>query len=1002
MQVEALLANNNLNNQQNNINSVNNLFETSDKSSVKDRLMIGLDSGLSFEANYNNKEKEEDSKMGEVKTNPTKISKENLKKLVNSLTVEDFNKYEELGIIPGKEDSGNIVTVSERIKIELMTYCEEYRSSATNVNFDDIKEFASDMGIAYTIANKLSENNMPVTSDNISQVEEALSSAHEIKNINEGMEGYLVKKKMEPSINNVYCSMYSGSQSIGTTNLSQKEWENVKPQVTKMMEEVGIEVNSESLNNSRWIIEHNLPLTVDNLILLEDIRNIDLNCPDEQLIGQIVMTMSMGSNAKDTLLINQADIIDKAKSIIDTIKKADDNALKTILANGNLVTIENLKKEYNDENPTANKQINIIEAKKQLEEIRLMMTLEAGVKMLNKGFQIEVKPLKDIINELENEKQEYYNSLYNSVDYVSNNEEIEQLNSVTKAIEKLRSVPNYMIGAVLNQEIAFTIEDTIEVGSTLKNKLDLMNTSYETLATTKRTDLGDSITKAFSSSTKKILEELGLESNENNNKAVRILAYNEMEISVENIIKVKQIAGEYSQLVENLKPKATAYLIANKINPMSTPINELNDFIESLNVNVGLEESKEEKYSEFLWKLDKEDSLSKEQRDAYIGVYRLLNMIEKDDYSAVGSLLKQGIEMNLKNLATAVKTKRAGNLDITVDKNVGEVDNTVTQNHTNLLNQLSWFENRYFKQVAKSVLDNAEPAKLKKVLPSIDLNISLEKFADQLLLEEQDNSKEITNQYNEQKLKELSMVKQISDQSIDFLLDSNQKVSPENLMAAANLLKVRKGLFNQINEEMDLEKTLKVEEIDDHESALNAFEDFEKEVSAKIEEKLETEDLQSLDLSKLKLIHASTSLLTNMSKSNYYHIPININSEICMLRLKIINDSEDSGKIDINLESELLGKISSELKVDNQILNGIILSDNNQVVNYMQKNIQVLNESLEETNIEVNKIDCFLHNDIKPGMWTKQSNVQNPTTRQLYQIAKAFVKTLKEWSEDIN
>ena len=48
--------------------------------------------------------------------------------------------------------------------------------------------------------------------------------------------------------------------------------------------------------------------------------------------------------------------------------------------------------------------------------------------------------------------------------------------------------------------------------------------------------------------------------------------------------------------------------------------------------------------------------MTKEEKEAYIGIYRLLRQLEKTDGAAIGALLQQGAEPTLKNLLTAVRS----------------------------------------------------------------------------------------------------------------------------------------------------------------------------------------------------------------------------------------------------------------------------------------------------------------------------------------------------------
>lgn len=49
------------------------------------------------------------------------------------------------------------------------------------------------------------------------------------------------------------------------------------------------------------------------------------------------------------------------------------------------------------------------------------------------------------------------------------------------------------------------------------------------------------------------------------------------------------------------------------------------------------------KFSEFLWKLEKNNEITEDERTTYIGIYRLIAQVEKSDGAVIGSLVNQGL-----------------------------------------------------------------------------------------------------------------------------------------------------------------------------------------------------------------------------------------------------------------------------------------------------------------------------------------------------------------------
>ncbi|MDE6675908.1 MAG: hypothetical protein K2K19_14050, partial [Acetatifactor sp.] len=79
-----------------------------------------------------------------------------------------------------------------------------------------------------------------------------------------------------------------------------------------------------------------------------------------------------------------------------------------------------------------------------------------------------------------------------------------------------------------------------------------------------------------------------------------------------------------------------------------------------------------EKYSRFLYKLEKRGEITPEEKSAFIGCYRLLRQIEKGDSAAIGSIVNTGAEMNFSTLLSAVRSRRAGHMNTLIDDAVGE------------------------------------------------------------------------------------------------------------------------------------------------------------------------------------------------------------------------------------------------------------------------------------------------------------------------------------------
>ena len=910
---------------------------------TEDKVFIGCGEndylGDNHDKKSNNPEKNKDK---------VEIIKDSIDKLKDSVIKTDANLYEEMGFAPETDDVSTLVTVSDRIKIQMARYNENYQATGSKIDVSVLEAVTGSQSSALRLQAKL---------------DEAYNMVKDIGPVDKGSEEYLLKNNLEPTINNVYLASHSGATSRDSAQvLTDEQWTNVKPQVEGMLENVGIEPTQEKLDNSKWIIEQKIPLTPENVIKLEEIKSINVNMTDSQILSKMMNNVLAGISPKDTLLTDTKDYLTRAVEAMNVIELATPEDVNSVISSGKEMTIANLNNTNSVQTGT---EIENVTAKRLLEETRLMMTIESNVKMLKNGINIEIQPLKDLVSQLESYEKEYYSTLYSSVEATPTNDEIDLLKATLSAVDELKSVPSPVIGKLLYDDAQITVSD-------LTSKSQIAMSRYDESSTQVRSDLGDSYGKAFSS-IESILKDLELETNAANEKAVKILAYNNIEITGENVSKIKTAYEEFSRLMDNLKPKTAAYLISEKINPLNTDIATLNNEIEAINNKIGATE--EEKYSEFLWKLDKNNELSKEERDAFIGTYRLMYMVEKGDFSAIGSLIKQGSDITLNNLATAVKSKKVQNMNVEINDSFGEITQ-IKMPEVSINAQLGYFSN-----LVKDCREKMAPANLNNK----DLqNMSLETLASEMEVDyESQSNKGVFEGLNS-----------VSDDAIQSLLDTNQKVNSQNLVFAGQILGSKRGAFKYLDEDVDIASFKITDSIEDSETMDKTYEKLSQAVKEMVSQKLEIENPETLDINKLKMMSQSVQMLSDLSLRKQYQIPLEVNGEACLVKLTVISNSKESGKVTIESDSENSGKISSEFRLEKDSLKGIILTDSTDTNNFVNASLEEFVEKVKEAGINKADIRAQVHTGIKDGMWKEKQAEEKVETKNLYKIAKIFIEQI--------
>lgn len=711
--------------------------------------------------------------------------------------------------------------------------------------------------------------------------------------------------------------------------------------------------------------------------------------------------------------------------------------------------------DHTDSDP--GKQYEAIKAQRQMEEIRLKMTLEAASRLEKKGISIETQKLEKVVEELRKLENSYYRKLLEESEVPATTEAIETLKNTNQSLEQLRYIPISTIGVTLSERNTQTIPSLLTEGLKLQSEFAKAGTAYETLMTVPNAEYGDSIRKAFSH-IDSLLGELNLESTEQNQRAVRILGYNQMEITAENIEQVKVYDSEVTALIKELHPAVAVRMIKEGINPLNMTISDLNDKIAEMKKEQGI--TSEEKFSTYLHRLEKEEGITPEERKAYIGIYRLLYNVEKSDGAALGSVIKADREVTLNNLLTAVQTGRKGRLDAVIDDEFGTLTQ-MSRNKESIAEQLSGFrmeasgqspiqeltkekeirieeQTRYLERILKQITEELSPDKLLNLTQdpshanafvnaantgnpdSAESNYDIwnrikDISAEQLLqkLQQAPESDAVAEEYREQKVQQLREVCGKAEQSIRFLNDFRMSTSPQNITLANHILtngtspivKLLKKQSENDNENLrdgikeleDLSDT-----INDKSSMNEAYEALEVKAKQMLESACSEETLDSRRLTELRSTAMQMSFLRTMASREFYQVPIPTAKGITNVNLTILRGGESGGRVAVTVYSEQLGDIKAEFSLKEQMLKGFIRCDDRNGMEKLRAHMTEIEKAAEENNIILKQMDFGISSREKdsysyqnPENGQQGSEINNETERVLYRIAKSIVQTVR-------
>ncbi|SEW30285.1 DUF6240 domain-containing protein [[Clostridium] fimetarium] len=905
--------------------------------------------------------------------NSAEAAKSSLKALFSKMSVADCVQMDEEGFNLNEMSPDKIVTVVDRIKIMLATYCEDYQVTDENIDISKIKQVVGSTAMANQVEAKLKSADLPNTKENIDEIANATKQAEEIKPLSEGAKRYLVSNELEPSIQNIYkaehASVNTSMQAAGyqstSPTVSNDEWSQLKPQVEAVIQKAGLNVDEQNISNAKSFIENNIPVTQKNLVYKNQLDNLDLTKMDSEdskgkVLDKIIGNMALGNSASATLLTDVKSIVQMVSEAIKTVNSADVDETATVTNQGKQFTIENLRIAQGVTLPIAQSQIenqvdnqiqNQVESQsekltkelvqaspkelvqasvinqdaqaitnyRQLEEIRILMTAEAGLSLANQGFNLDTTPIVDLVEQLKAMELQLYG------------DDASEVLEVKKAINEIKKSPDVMISSVMAERSAnesITIADFSQMGSNLGQRFKQAGQTYETVGTQVRNDLGDSINKAVEASTNSILAELKLEDTKTNRDAVRILGYNGMDMTIENINTVKDIYSTLNNLIENMKPETVLAMIKDNINPMNSDINDVNQYL--IQQNEGANST--DKFSKFLYKLDKTDGITAQEREQFIGIYKMMNIFKKDAGKAVGTLVKQNSDITMSNLMTAYNSSKVAGIDTSIDDTTGmaEVEGIVN------------YYNSMFSETAECIT----PKSLKTVNDEKSIATrSVENFCEQI---NQSYDSNLEGEYYDNYLKDMNKITDVEDSVIRQLTDNNLPVSINNIMAALNIMTPNyfQKYFNLEVEKTDGEENEKGRTIEGgdnfegfidklgSESEINlAYQQMADEVAETTIKAMDSSENQAYsDIEELRMRGKEIGLIQNLAQKHDYKIPYVIDGEVGTINLQIVEDKNDKGRIAIKLRTKDLGNVSVEGKLSAESASIFAVTDGDEKV----------------------------------------------------------------------
>ena len=731
-------------------------------------------------------------------------------------------------------------------------------------------------------------------------------------------QAYLVKNELEPTITNIYNATYSAPVvPKGTSEPSDEDiislLEDLGDKLDSLIEQVESEQSQSAQNPMSpselkdmvaTMMKQDVPITKEHLEYMVELGEYE-KPSEENIVNAIDDIVAEGKEPTDAYLIPGYSLMDQAKKTFEEVMGMDASTLTSITA------------------------------QRQLTEIQLTMTVEATFTMMKNGITVNTSDLSDLLDKLKLQETNLLQILMRAENKEATNANVNLFKQVMNEMADIQSAPAAMLGRFSNIN-AETFSYVHEVSVSVTAEYARMEMTYESVGTEVRTDLGDSMNKAFQN-VDDILADLDIEATESSQKAVRVLAYNQMEITAESVTTMKASTEMVARTFKSMTPAVVAEMIKRGENPLDMTMESLKAKAESIKAEMG-STSDEESFSKFLWKAEHNAEISEAERDAYVGVYRLLHKVEKSDGAAIGALISQGTEVTLRNLMTAVRSSKHTGREYEIDDKFGQLDEMVVKD----LSITEQIEKVFLTNRCRDAKEAMTPAKMHIFGEEQIMEMNVDQFATAMEESSDEQAEVAYNKYVTEQVK-------ASFESVDTvekILENYNLPQSANMIAAVSSLvenngKAIKDLFSKaagmkmdVMNERDFVPSSVLENLDIEDLIDLAYSRFAEachtpEEMAEAQEALgtlaenvmktmmETEDVRTVDMDGMKLVVQQTKAMSEMARTGEtYHIPIMVADEAGNMNLKIVRGDGESGLIQMALHLQTTGTVSTTFRYE--------------------------------------------------------------------------------------
>ncbi|MGN0151885.1 MAG: DUF6240 domain-containing protein [Wujia sp.] len=785
---------------------------------------------------------------------------------------------------------------------------------------------------------------------------------------------YLVKNNLSTTRENIYKAHFSGGLAAGK-GITDKEFADMWAQIGKVIDQAGYQADDTSLAGARLLLDNDLPVTTDTIRGYMDFQEIS---------GRDISEIQLPDSDEEIYAV-------RAQQLYDMVQSVRPATIYDMTVKGKELTIASAymyqkqaaeRGEYPDrveqeaeapvilEGTDGSDSLNLraVTNMRQMEEIRLRMTLSAAGRLAGTDINIDTRELSRVVNELRNMEQQFVKEQLLREGVEPSDKNISLYHEMTEKVQTLGDASASVLATPLRTGL-FTIDALQQETQYGASSFERVRRSYEAVGTTPRADMGDSISKAFSN-VDDILREMDMPVNYETQRAVRILGYNSMDITPQNIEQVVYYDRQVNDLMDSFYPEAVLSMIKDGVNPLDVPIDELNRVIRDRNYNEGVTEA--ENFATYLRNMEQQGAVSPAERESYIGIYRVMNKLAKSGDREAGYLFANGSRLTIRNLITAMRSRRAAGMDVTMDESFGVLESAETAGRRMDEQIDSAFRNTGNEEKTMEIPDESAERFMEDMgVTATAVNVR----AVNAILSPDGGLYQMVSQILSKLHFSADEKDQMLDEVTEDIKDSLMGEDIPELFTPEHILESLKG-----SDAMSL-----------------TYDDMREQLTEMMYHAGVAGNITGMDIASIKTVQAGFNILRGMAGHDRYQIPVRTGQGIRIVNLTIRHDSDQSGMIQIDTKGEASGSVHAEIMMDDDGgLSGYIVAEESDGNYLLMERKDIFVEKLRESGYT--KCDISMGRKLSAGMTAdhKKAGIYSGQADGIYRATVALVQSVAD------